>query len=111
MIGGDALDLLARAEHEADALVQGGGRDIEDAGAPAGGGTARLLDDEGDRVRLVEQTQPARLVRILAVARIEKNTTAHQDAVRLGDQRGDPAHVEVLPARPAASRETLVDVA
>ena len=40
----------------------------------------------------------------LRVARIHEDAAAHQDAVHLGDQRGDPAHVEVLAARRRSRR-------
>ena len=76
------------------------------AGAPAG-----LLDQEADRVALVEQAQPAGFGRVLAVARVQEDAAAHQDAVGLGDQRGDPAHVEVGAARAGAAGQAFVHVA
>src|SRR6185437_1239610 len=61
----DALDLRARAEHEADALVQTLGPDIENGPEPGARAAARLLDEVADRIRLVEQPQPSRLGRTL----------------------------------------------
>src|SRR5436190_14205483 len=91
MIGGDTLHLLARPENEADALVQPVRHDIEDALAPAARGAARLLDDEGDRIGLIEEAQPAGLLGVLGVARIEEDAATHQNAMRLRKQRRDPA--------------------
>src|SRR6266508_4195524 len=67
VIGRDTLHLLARPEDEADALVQPVRHDIEDALAPAARGAARLLDDEGDRIGLIEEAQPAGLLGVLGV--------------------------------------------
>ena len=111
MIGLDPLDLLARAEDEADALVHAGRHDVENALAAGAGAAAGLLDQERDRIGLVEQPQPAGLGRVLVVARIEEHAATHQDAVRFGDQRRDPAHVEILAARPAGAGQAFVDVA
>ncbi len=107
----DALDFLARSEHERDALVQRLRRHVEHRAATRARAPARLLDQETDGIRLVEQPQPSRLRRILAVARIEEDAAAHEDAVRLGHEGGDPAHVEVAPARSRRSREAFGDVA
>jgi hypothetical protein len=72
---------------------------------------ASLLHQEADRVGLVEQAQPAGFGRVLGVARVHEHAAAHQDAVRLGHHRGDPAHVEVLAARPGTAGQALIDVA
>src|SRR5262245_22836395 len=95
----DALDLLARAEDERNALVQLGRGDVEHALASGGRAAARLLDDERDRVGLIEEAKAARLCQILRVARVEEHAAPRQDTVRLRDERGHPAHVEVLAAR------------
>ena len=99
---GDALDLLAVAEDERHALVQRLGLEVEDARPAVGRGAARLLDEERDRVGLVDEPQAAVQVAGPRVARVEEDAAAGEDAVGLGDQRGDPAHVEVL--RRAARR-------
>src|SRR5512144_2351905 len=62
VVGGDALDFVLRAEHHRDALVQLLRLDVEDSGLAVRGLAARLLDDEGHRVRLVHQAQAAILV-------------------------------------------------
>src|SRR5579863_10440050 len=46
----DALDLRARAEDEADALVQALGDHIEDRAVPGARPPARLLDEIADRI-------------------------------------------------------------
>src|SRR5690606_3355361 len=107
----DALDLFLRAEHEADALVQALGLHVEHRAHAGAGAPAGLLDQEADRVAFVEQAQPPGLGRVLAVARVEEHAAAHQDAVGLGHQRGDPAHVEVGAARAGAAGQAFVHVA
>src|SRR5487761_514052 len=66
----DALDLRARAEHEANALMQALGNHIEDRPMPGARAPSGLLDEVADRIGLVEQPQPPRPGRLLAVARI-----------------------------------------
>jgi len=91
--------------------VQRARRHAEDrlpAGARAAAG---LLDEEADRARLVEQPEPTRLRGILRIARIHEDAAPHQDAVRLGDHRRDPAHVEVLAARAGLAGQALIDIA
>jgi hypothetical protein len=107
----DALDFFTRAEDERDALVQFLWRDVENALAPGAGEAARLLDDEGNRIGLVKQAQPTLLRRILRIPRIEEHAASGENAVRLGDERGDPSHIEVLAARARTAGEALVDVA
>ena len=57
---------------------------------------ARLLDDERERVRLVEQAQLA-LAASSAIRRIAEHAAAEQVAVEVGDERADVAHAERLP--------------
>ena len=95
----------------ADALMQRLRGDLEDAIPASARASSRLLDDKGDRICLVEQMRLPSLHRVLGVARIQEHAAAHQDAVRLRDQRGDPAHVEIPAARAALSGQALVDVA
>mmetsp|Transcript_38700 Transcript_38700/g.90534 ORF Transcript_38700/g.90534 Transcript_38700/m.90534 type:complete len:397 (+) Transcript_38700:1162-2352(+) len=107
----DELDLVLRTEDQADALVQRCRLHAQHRLAPGGAATAGLLDHEADRVGLVQQAQPPRLVRVLGVARVQEDAAAHQDAVRLGHHAGDPAHVEVLAARPGLAGQALIHIA
>src|ERR1700722_10534670 len=106
----DHLDLRPRAEHEADPLVDALRHDIEDRTVPGAGATARLLDQEADRVRLVQQPQPSRAREILTVARIHEHAATHQDPVGFGHEGGDPTHVEIACPGPALTGEALVHV-
>src|SRR5271166_5653314 len=107
----DALDLLGRTKHERDALVQTVGNYVEHS-LPSGARQATgLLDEEGHRVRLVEQPQLPRLRRVFRVPGIEKHSSPGEDPVSLGHERGDPTHAEVLTTRPGPTRQTLGDVA
>src|SRR3954470_17244566 len=107
---GDALDLLAIAEHERHALVQRLWLEVEDARPAVGRSPAGLLDEERQRVGLVDQPQAAVQVAGPDVARVEEDAAASEDAVGLGDQRGDPAGVEVLAARPVGAGLAAPDV-
>jgi hypothetical protein len=91
--------------------VQGVGLDVHQPAAAGARAPARLLDEEGDGAGLVEQAQPACPCGVLAVARVQEDPAAHQDAVGLGHERGDPAHVEVMPARPGLARQAFVHIA
>src|SRR5688572_23412277 len=64
----DQLYLVGRPEDERDALVQCVRQDVEDSLPPGARHSPGLLDEEGDRIRLVEQAQPTRLHRVLRVA-------------------------------------------
>ena len=81
MVAGDARDFARRAEDQRHALVQALGLEVEDAADRVGGGAARLLDQKGDRVRLVDEAQPALAIALALVAGIEEDAAAHQDAV------------------------------
>ncbi len=74
------------------------------------GAAARLLDEEADRIGFVEQTQSPVPGRVLAIAWVHENTTAHQDPVRLRHQRSDPAHVEITTARALLPRQAFVHI-
>ena len=110
VVAGDALDLARRAEDERHALVQAARARGRGCGSTVRWRAAGLLDQEGDRVGLVDQPQPALAVAAALVAGIEEHAAAHQDAVGLGDQRGDPAHVEVLLARAFGALQAVVDI-
>ena len=71
---------------------------------------ARLFDEEGDRIGLVEQAQPAVLVARARILRVEVDAAAHQDPVDVGDRRGDPAHVEVASARAFVAFDAILDI-
>src|SRR5690606_1749854 len=107
----DPLDLRTRAEDETDAFVQAARRDLEQRLAAGARTASRLLDDESDRIRLVQEAQPARAREILAVPRIHEDTATHQNPMRLGDERCDPAHVEVSASWTGGARLALADVA
>src|SRR5512137_852276 len=57
----DAVDLVLRPEHEADALVQLLRLHFQHRRPPRARAPARLLHHEADGVRLVQQAQPPRL--------------------------------------------------
>ncbi len=59
----DALDFRARAEHEADALMQALRLDRRAGFAARAGASTRLLDEKADRIRFVQQAQTASLAR------------------------------------------------
>ena len=61
-----------------------------------GGQSARLLDEQTDGARLVQQPQSPGLVHVLSVLWIHEHTAAHQDPVCFRDQRGDPAQLLVV---------------
>ena len=71
----------------------------------------RLLHQQTDRIRFVQQAQPSRPALVLAVLRIHEHPAAHEDAVHLRHQRGDPAHVEIATANARLSRLALGHVA
>src|SRR5438045_9590810 len=106
----ETLDFYPRAEDEWDALVQLIRRDIEHPFASGARTPIGLLDDECDRTGFIEQTQPSRHHGVLRVAWIHEHATAHQNPMRLGDERCDPAHVEILPAWARLASQALVDV-
>src|SRR5688572_8923184 len=86
----DAFDFRARAEHEADALLQAVGFDRENGFAARARAPPRLFDEKADRVGFVKQAQPTGVRQVLAIARIHEDAAAHEDAMRLGHERGDP---------------------
>src|SRR5690606_29330786 len=53
----DPLDLVARSEDQRDALMQTFGLNGHDAALAGRSRAARLLDEERDRIRFVEQAQ------------------------------------------------------
>ena len=111
MIARYALDLCLRAQDHRRALVQALRPHFEYARAPGRGGAPRLLHQIRHRVRFVQQAQAPGFGRVLAVLGIHEQAAAHQDAVHLGDERSDPAHVEVLGARAAPAGQAFSDVA
>ncbi len=84
---------------------------LKNTPAPGGSRTARLLDDHADRIGFVHQTQTARLARVFGVFGVHENTAAHENAVHVGHHRGDPAGVEVAPARTGLAGLALRDIA
>ena len=69
---------------------------------------ARLLDDERERIGLVQQAKLA--VRALGVGRIREHAAAEEVAMEVGDERADVAHAQrlVIALEPAiAAHERL----
>jgi len=54
IVSGDALDLVLRPEDQRRPHMERPWRDVEYAIEPVDGGAARLFDEHGDRVGLVE---------------------------------------------------------
>src|SRR5579862_7426065 len=69
----DALDLVARAEDQAHALVQRRRLHAQRRLAPGARAAAGLLHDEADRIRLVKQAQPPRHLGLARIARMKKD--------------------------------------
>src|SRR5688572_8253617 len=70
------------ADEQRRALVQRRGHDVQDGLPPVAGGTPRLLDQEGHRRGLVQETQLAvGELRVLGVARIVEDAALQQRAV------------------------------
>src|ERR1051325_3808873 len=91
--------VLGAAECHRDALGNLGRLHVEDALAAGGRRSAGLLDDHRHRRHLVEQSELRfGLGGIAAIGRVEKDTAAQQDAVKIGDQRADVTQ-SVRPAR------------
>src|SRR3954447_9161848 len=86
VIAFDPLDFRARAEYEADLLVQGFGLDVEHAFVAGARAAAGLLHQERDRIALVHEAQASIDAGLSGVARIHEDAAAHQDAMRLGDE-------------------------
>src|SRR5262249_8751610 len=68
----DSLDFRAGAEYQGDALVNVARGHLEQRFHARARPPARLLDDEADRIGLVQEAQAPGLRQILAVARIEE---------------------------------------
>src|SRR5688572_28894044 len=73
----DAFDFRARAEHEADALLQAIGLDRENGFAARARTSPCLFDEKADRVGLVKQAQPTGFREVLAVTRTHEHAAAH----------------------------------
>src|SRR5208283_4022245 len=88
----DALDLLGRTKHERDALVQTVGNYVEHS-LPSGARRATgLLDEEGHRVRLVEQPQLGGVDREFAGGRGDLNGRAGEDELTERSIEGECVH-------------------
>ena len=71
----------------------------------------RLLDQEGHRTGFVQQALPARFRWVCRAARALKTPTYIRMRVGFGYQRRNPAHIEILAARPGFSSQTHIDLA
>src|SRR5688572_12157655 len=78
--------------------MQLGGIQVENALLPISGKATRLLHDERERIRLVEQPELA--LRIPAVARVAEHAAAEEVTVKIGDQRADVSYAQRLPRIP-----------
>ncbi len=83
--------------------------DIENAARAIRRRAARVLDDETDRVGFIDEAQAAGAVALAQIAGVEEDASASQDTIGFGDQRGDPAHVLVLPDRAFTALDAIVD--
>ncbi len=110
VVSGNTLDLVLRAEDQRRPRVERLRRDVEDAIESVDGGSAGLFDEQCDRVGLVKQAQAAMLVALARILRIEIDAAAEQNAIDVGDDRTNPAHVEVPAARPFVAFEAVVDI-
>src|SRR5690606_1860620 len=100
VISSAPLGLVARTADQRDALMETLGLNGRD-GAPAGRSrAARLLDEERDRIRFVEQARTPGAMRVFRVVRVHIDTAARQDAVHVRYHRCDPTHVEVARTDP-----------
>src|SRR5581483_2653158 len=107
----DSFDLVTRTEHEADALVGRLRLDFENWSLPRARPAASLLDQQADRIGLIQQPQTPGARQVLAIAGVHEYAAAHQDPVGLRDERGDPAHVEIASPRPAPACQALLHIA
>src|ERR1700736_2748349 len=81
VIAFQALDLVAGAQNQGNALMQRFRHEVEQAFASGRGAAAGLLDQQADRVGLVQQAQPSRSARVLGVPGVHEYSATHQDAV------------------------------
>jgi hypothetical protein len=111
VVAGHHRHFIARSQEHRHALVQLVWLDVHDAVLAVGGRATGLLHDEGHRIRLIHQPQLARHRGVARVGRVHEDAAAVQDAVHVGDHRGDPAHVEVGAARAGVAGQQFADVA
>ena len=90
--------------------MQGGGHQIQNAALAIGGHPARLFDQHGNGVRLVDQPQPPLRVAGARIAGVQIDPAADQDAIAIGHQGGDPAHVIILLARAIGTLQAVIDI-
>ena len=91
--------------------MQGGGVYVQYPLETVGRLAARLLDQEGHRVRLIHQAQLGLRVAGPVVGGIEEDAAALHDAVHVRHHRGGPAHIIILGARPLGAEQPLFDIA
>jgi hypothetical protein len=72
-----AFGLVPRTEHEADALVEVGRRDVGHGPTACAGASAGPLDNDADSIRFIEQTLAARPCGVAMVAGRRKTPSAH----------------------------------
>src|ERR671912_764402 len=96
------IDVALRAHEQRDALVQLRRLDVEQPRLAVDRRAARLLADERERIRLVEQSQLS--LRALAAVRIAEHAAAEEIAMEVRDERANVAHREM----PALTFEAAV---
>src|SRR5689334_19644253 len=106
----ETRDFLAGSEQQRYALMKRGRRNIEDTLRARRRGATGLLDEPGNRVGFVDQPQAPVLIAVPQIARIHIDPAAGEHAMRFGDHRRKPAHVEVFAARAVRTLEAIVDV-
>src|SRR5262245_30157048 len=91
------LHLDRAADDEGGALVDAVGDNLQDPAASIGGLAARLLDEEGNRVGFVQETEFAggMVVRWW----VEKDASLQKGTVNVGDHRANVAESVMRPER------------
>src|SRR5258706_1450283 len=89
------IDVVVAPDEERSALMQLGGLNVEDPLMTVGCGTARLLDDEGERTGFVEETKLAALVP--AIGGIREETAPEEISMEIRYQRADVPRAHRLP--------------
>lgn len=110
VIAADARDLVGGAEDQRNARMQTARSHVENAVDAVSGHAAGLLDQKGDRIGFVDVPQSSALVTFARVGGVKEYAAAHDDAIGVRHQRGDPAHVEILAARPVCAVDKIVDI-
>src|SRR3990170_2316117 len=90
------VDIVLAADVERDALMELGRLDVQHALRPVAGGATCLLDDESERIGLVEEAQLA--APVAAVGWISEQASAKKIAMEISDERSDVSGAHRLAA-------------